>query len=35
MPIADDLLGSYFRMFADKFGVQWMADFTAKYNGKV
>jgi PhnB protein len=28
MPIADGPLGSYFGMFADKFGVQWMVDFT-------
>ena len=32
MPIADDPLGSYFGMFADKFGVQWMVDFDPKYN---
>jgi PhnB protein len=34
MPIADGPLGSYFGMFADKFGVQWMVDFTPKSNGK-
>lgn len=28
MPIADGPLGSYFGMFADKYGVQWMVDFT-------
>ena len=28
MPIADGPLGSYFGMFADKFGVEWMVDFT-------
>ena len=28
MPIADGPLGSYFGMFTDKFGVQWMVDFT-------
>ena len=27
MPISDGPLGSYFGMFADKFGVQWMLDF--------
>ena len=32
MPIADGPLGSYFGMFADKFGVQWMVDFTGKSN---
>jgi len=31
VPIADGPLGSYFGMFADKFGVQWMGDFS-KYN---
>lgn len=30
MPIADGLLGSYFGMFADKFGIQWMVEFTPK-----
>ncbi|RYY58967.1 MAG: VOC family protein [Chitinophagaceae bacterium] len=29
MPIADGPTGSYFGMFADKFGVQWMVDYTA------
>ena len=28
MPISDGPTGSYFGMFADKFGVQWMVDFT-------
>ena len=28
MPIADGPLGSYFGMFADKYGIQWMVDFT-------
>jgi PhnB protein len=30
MPIADGPFGSYFGMFADKFGVQWMVDFTPR-----
>ncbi|MGZ3850516.1 MAG: VOC family protein [Flavisolibacter sp.] len=34
MPIADGPLGSYFGMFADKYGVQWMVHFDPKYNGK-
>jgi PhnB protein len=34
MPITDGPFGSYFGMFADKFGVQWMVDFTPKYNGQ-
>jgi len=28
MPIADGPLGSYFGMFADKYGVQWMVECT-------
>jgi len=32
MPIADGPLGSYFGMFADKYGIQWMVEFS-KYNG--
>ena len=32
MPITDGTGGSYFGMLADKFGVQWMVDFTAKHN---
>ncbi|RYE30452.1 MAG: VOC family protein, partial [Sphingobacteriaceae bacterium] len=27
--------GSYFGMFRDKFGIEWMVDFDPKYNGKV
>ena len=34
MPIADGPLSSYFGMFADKFGVQWMVDFTQDNTGK-
>ncbi len=30
MPIADGPFGSYFGMFADKFGIQWMVDFSTK-----
>lgn len=30
MPPADGPLGSYFGMFADKYGVQWMVDYTPK-----
>lgn len=32
MPIADSPWGSYFGMFADKFGVQWMVDFDSNNN---
>lgn len=30
MPIADSPWGSYFGMFRDKFGIEWMIDFDAK-----
>jgi PhnB protein len=29
MPIADGPFGEYFGMFADKYGIQWMVNFTA------
>lgn len=35
MPINDSPWGSYFGMFRDKFGIEWMVDFDPKYNGKV
>ena len=35
MPIGDSPWGSYFGMFRDKFGIEWMVDFDPKYNGKV
>jgi PhnB protein len=35
MPIGDSPWGSYFAMFRDKFGIEWMVDFDPKYNGKV
>jgi PhnB protein len=34
MPIQDSPWGSYFGMFRDKFGFEWMVDFDAKYNGQ-
>jgi PhnB protein len=34
MPIADGPLGSYFGMFADKYGIQWMVDFTQNRKDK-
>ena len=34
MPIADSPLGSYFGMFADKYGIEWMVDFDPRYNGQ-
>ncbi|RYE25389.1 MAG: VOC family protein [Sphingobacteriaceae bacterium] len=35
MPIGDSPWGSYFGMFRDKFGIEWMVDFDPKYNGKI
>ena len=34
MPITDSPWGSYFGMFRDKYGIEWMVDFDPKYNGK-
>lgn len=34
MPIADGPLGSYFGMFADKYGVEWMVNFEPEHNGR-
>jgi PhnB protein len=33
MPIGDSPWGSYFGMFRDKYGIEWMIDFAAKQNG--
>jgi PhnB protein len=33
MPIMDSPWGSYFGMFRDKFGIEWMVDFDPKYQG--
>lgn len=35
MPIGDSPWGSYFGMFRDKYGIEWMVDFDPKYNGQV
>lgn len=35
MPIADSPWGSYFGMFRDKFGIEWMVDFDPKYKGQL
>jgi PhnB protein len=35
MPIGDSLWGSYFGMFRDKYGIEWMVDFDPKYNGQI
>lgn len=34
MPIGDSPWGSYFGMFRDKYGIEWMVDFDPNYNGK-
>lgn len=33
MPIADSPWGSYFGMFRDKYGIEWMVSFDMKRNG--
>lgn len=35
MPIGDSPWGSYFAMFRDKYGIEWMIDFDPKYNGSL
>jgi PhnB protein len=35
VPITDSPWGSYFGMFRDKFGIEWMVDFDPNYKGKV
>ena len=35
VPIGDSPWGSYFGMFRDKFGIEWMVDFDPKYKGQV
>jgi PhnB protein len=35
MPISDSPWGSYFGMFRDKFGIEWMVDFDPKYKGQI
>ena len=34
VPIDDSPWGSYFAMFRDKFGIEWMVDFDPKNNGQ-
>ncbi|MEO6290386.1 MAG: VOC family protein [Ginsengibacter sp.] len=34
-PIGDSPWGSYFGMFRDKFGIEWMVDFDPKYKGQI
>ena len=35
VPISDSPWGSYFGMFRDKYGIEWMVDFDPKYKGQV
>ena len=35
VPRADSFGDSYFGMFRDKYGIEWMVDFDPKYNGEV
>jgi PhnB protein len=35
VPMADSPWGSYFGMFRDKYGIEWMVDFDPKYKGKI
>ena len=34
VPNGDSPWGSYFGMFRDKFGIEWIVDFDPKYNDK-
>ena len=34
MPIQDSPWGSYFGMFRDKFGIEWMVDFDPRQKGQ-
>jgi len=35
MPIAESPWGSYFGMFRDKYGIEWMVDFDQNYKGEI
>jgi PhnB protein len=35
MPMADSPWGSYFGMFRDKYGIEWMIDFDPRHQGKI
>ena len=35
MPMTDSPWGTYFGMFRDKYGIEWMVDFDPKYNGQL
>lgn len=34
-PMMDSPWGSYFGMFRDKYGIEWMVDFDPKYKGQI
>ena len=34
-PIGDSPWGSYFGMFRDKYGIEWIVDFDPKYKGQI
>ena len=34
VPMADSSWGTYFGMFRDKYGIEWMVDFDPKYKGQ-
>ena len=35
MPMDNSPWGSYFGMFSDKYGIEWMIDYDSKYKGKI
>ncbi|MBK6979916.1 MAG: VOC family protein [Cytophagaceae bacterium] len=35
MPMEDSPWGSYFGMFRDKYGIEWMVDFDSNYKGEI
>lgn len=35
IPISDSFLGTYFGMFRDKYGIEWMVDFDPNYQGQI
>ncbi|MFP5041297.1 VOC family protein [Parasediminibacterium sp. JCM 36343] len=35
VPISDSPWGSYFGMFRDKYGIEWMVDFDPNYKGNI
>jgi PhnB protein len=35
MPIGDSPWGTYFGMFRDKYGIEWMIDHDPKHNGQI